>query len=86
MSWPDASLNEIKTREDLALYLIELGERVRSGELRAENSATAAFVDSAGRWTKSMDGFFNNIIKEPVPESPDWAMIAAIFRAALVYE
>ncbi|SFF64611.1 hypothetical protein SAMN05421541_11692 [Actinoplanes philippinensis] len=33
-----------------------------------------------------MDGFFSNVLKEPVPDSPDWSTVAAMFRAALVYE
>jgi hypothetical protein len=43
-------------------------------------------VEAAGRWTGSMDGFFSNMMGAPAPETPDWAMIAAIFRAALVDE
>ncbi|WP_431784792.1 DUF7660 family protein [Streptomyces chumphonensis] len=86
MNWPDATLNEIQSREDLAHFLTALAERVRDGSLVVENATTDSFMDSAGRWTRSMDGFFKNVMKEPVPETPDWAMIAAIFRAALVYE
>ncbi|MFC5152797.1 DUF7660 family protein [Streptomyces amakusaensis] len=86
MNWPDETLNEIRSREDLAQYLTGLADKVRDGSLLAENATTDSFVESAGRWTKSMDGFFMNVMKEPVPETPDWAIIAAIFRAALVYE
>ncbi|MEV4638116.1 hypothetical protein AB0J80_12275 [Actinoplanes sp. NPDC049548] len=86
MNWPDPELNAIATREDLARYLSGLAAEIRDGAVTAENSATDAFVDSAGRWTKSMDAFFENVLKEPVPDAPDWAMVAAIFRAALVYE
>ncbi|MFB8414658.1 hypothetical protein ACFC63_03945 [Streptomyces albidoflavus] len=86
MNWPDAKLNEIQSREDLARYLAELARDIRDGNVAVENVTTYSFTDSAGRWTRSMDGFFKNVVKEPVPETPDWAMIAAIFRAALVYE
>ncbi|MBB5122736.1 DUF7660 family protein [Streptomyces eurocidicus] len=86
MNWPDPTLNAIQSREDLADFLTELARKVREGELSVENATTDSSVDSAGRWTRSMDGFFMNVIKEPVPETPDWSMIAAIFRAALVYE
>jgi hypothetical protein len=86
MNWSDATLNEIQSREDLAYFLTGLAEKIRDGSLVVENATTDSFMDSAGRWTRSMDGFFRNVIKEPVPETPDWAMIAAIFRAALVYE
>ncbi|UQI45886.1 hypothetical protein M1P56_16730 [Streptomyces sp. HU2014] len=86
MNWPDPTLNAIQSREDLADFLTELARKVREGDLSVENATTDSFVDSAGRWARSMDGFFMNVIKEPVPETPDWSMIAAIFRAALVYE
>ncbi|MBS2966440.1 hypothetical protein KGA66_25590 [Actinocrinis puniceicyclus] len=86
MNWPDAELNEIRSRGDLALYLQGLAQRLHDGELQSENLATADFVDAAGRWTKAMEGFFKNVVRQPVPEDPDWAMIAAIFRAAVVYE
>jgi hypothetical protein len=86
VDWRDAELNIIESREDLARYLVGLAEKIRKGEISIENPATDDFVASAGRWAKSMDGFFNNILREPVPENPDWATVAAIFRAALVYE
>ena len=86
MHWQDAELAAIESREDLARYLESLGAMLREGAISTENPSTDAFIDAAGRWTKSMDGFFSNVLKEPVPDSPDWAMVAAIFRAALVYE
>ncbi|MEU2436798.1 hypothetical protein ACFY9A_05380 [Streptomyces rubradiris] len=86
MNWPDPQLNEIKTREDLAAYLQDLAKAVSDGRIALENPSTVDFVDASARWTKAMDGFFKNVIEEPVPDSPSWAMIAAIFRAAVSYE
>ncbi|EHY87323.1 DUF7660 family protein [Saccharomonospora azurea] len=86
MIWHDDALNQVQNREDLARFLIDLAEQIRDGRLAIENAATVDFVDSAGRWARSMDGFFSNVIGESVPETPDWAMVAAMFRAALVYE
>ncbi|WP_081748844.1 hypothetical protein [Nocardiopsis sp. CNT312] len=86
MNWPDEALNEVRSREDLARFLIELSRKIRSGEMPVENFTAEGLVDAAGRWTYSMDGFFENIIQEPVPEIPDWSMVAAIFRSALIYE
>ncbi|PDP87834.1 hypothetical protein CQJ94_09940 [Glycomyces fuscus] len=86
MKWPDEALSEIRSREDLARFLIELSGQVRGNKTPVENSTAEGFIDAAGRWVGSMEGFFSNIIQEPVPENPDWAMVAAIFRAALVYE
>ncbi|GAA0907904.1 DUF7660 family protein [Streptomyces thermoalcalitolerans] len=86
MNWHDEALNQVQSREDLADYLARMAEMVRSGDMPAENITADSLIDAAARWTRSMDGFFKNIVKEPVPEEPDWSMIAAIFHAALIYE
>ncbi len=86
MNSPDAELNEIRSREDLAKYLQNLAKAISDGRVALENPSTQDFVDASGRWIKAMGGFFENVIGEPVPESPSWAMIAAIFRAAVTYE
>jgi hypothetical protein len=86
MTWPDPTLDAIRTRQDLARHLIGLAGRLREGDVVAENSSPESLIEAAGRWTGSMDGFFVNVMGGPVPEDPDWAMVAAIFRAALVYE
>lgn len=80
MNWQDAELGAIESREDLARYMVGLAAKLREGEISTENPSTDAFVDAAGRWTKSMDGFFANVLQEPVPETPDWATVAAIGR------
>jgi hypothetical protein len=86
VNWQDPEIGAVGSREDLARYLVSLAARLREGDLSTENPSTDAFIDAAGRWTESMDGFFSNVLKEPVPDSPDWSMVAAMFRAALVYE
>ncbi|GHE45315.1 hypothetical protein GCM10018785_13750 [Streptomyces longispororuber] len=86
MNWPDARLNEIESREDFAVYLQELAKALSEGQVPLENPATADFVDASARWAKAMDGFFENVMGGPVPESPSWSMVAAIFRAAVSYE
>ncbi|MEU8657823.1 DUF7660 family protein [Actinoplanes philippinensis] len=86
MSWQDPEIAAIASREDLARYLVSLAARLREGQIPTENPSTDAFIDAAGHWTKSMDGFFSNVLGKPAPDSPDWSTVAAIFRAALVYE
>lgn len=86
MKWPDEALKEISSGEDLARFLVELSGQVKSKGTPVENSTVEGFLEAVGHWAGSMEGFFDNISKEPVPENPDGAMVAAIFRAALVYE
>lgn len=86
LNWQDSELNAISTREDLARYLQSLATLMADGNVSVENPLTADFVDAAGRWTNAMNGYFKNIIKEPIPDEPSWAMIGAIFSAAMIYE
>jgi hypothetical protein len=86
VTWPNPKLNGIHSREDLARFLSQMASNLRDDQLALANNTVESFVDSAGRWTRSKDGFFTNVMREPAPENPDWALIAAIFSAALVYE
>jgi hypothetical protein len=43
MNWPDATLNEIQSREDLAHFLTGLAEKIRDGSLVVENATTDSF-------------------------------------------
>jgi hypothetical protein len=86
VNWPDVALNEINTREDLARYLQEPAQHLPDGEVALENPSTPEFVDASARWTAVMGGIFRNVLGDPVPDTPDWAMIAAIFRAATIHE
>ena len=75
----------VLTREDLVRYLAELSESVRAGEQKVENVDAAELLQAASAWVEDMDGYFLNR-GETIPDSPDWALAASIFRAALVYE
>lgn len=75
----------VQNRDDLVLFLDELSEGVRQGKLRVENADAADLLGAASAWVDAMDGYFTNR-NEPVPESPDWRLVASIFSAALIYE
>jgi hypothetical protein len=75
----------VLTREDLVRYLDDLSKNVRAGEHKVENVDAAGLLQAASAWVEDMDGYFRNR-DEPIPESPDWSLIASIFAAALVYE
>jgi hypothetical protein len=86
MQWHDAEIDQIKTREDLAAYLASLARRIQAGEAPTTHHSVEDYLEAAGAWTGSMDGYFANVVKAPVPTQPDWKMIAAILTAATVYE
>lgn len=86
MDWHDEAVNQIETREDLARYLTDLARRLETGDVRLAHGRIADYIEAAGAWTGSMDGYFANVVGAPVPDQPDWKMIAAIFTAATIYE
>jgi hypothetical protein len=86
LPWSDPAIDQVRSREDLSAFLAQLAGRMRDGSLSVENEASADFVDAAARWSRAMAGYFKNVMDEPVPDAPDWAMIAAIFAAAVIYE
>jgi hypothetical protein len=65
----DPEVAAVGCREDLARYLMILAARLREGGISTENPSTDAFINAAGRWTSSMDGFFSNVLKEPFPKA-----------------
>ena len=75
----------VESRADLVRFLAELSASVRAGDTNVENESAAALLDAASAWVDDYDGYFVNR-GEPIPESPDWKMIATIFSASLVYE
>lgn len=84
--WPDPAVERVRSREDLADFLAQLAGRMREGMVQLENPSSADFVDAAARWSRAMPGFYKNVMNSIVPDEPDWAMIAAIFAAGVVYE
>lgn len=75
----------VETREDLARYLAELAETITQRTRAADNSSLASYLSGAAGWVQDMHGYFANN-GEKAPEAPTWALVAAIFAAATVYE
>jgi hypothetical protein len=75
---------EVESRADLVRFLAELSKDVESG-MEVENDSADRLLEAASAWINDYDGYFMNR-GEPVPESPDWKLIALIFAASLVYE
>ncbi|MEV8016795.1 hypothetical protein AB0O76_10685 [Streptomyces sp. NPDC086554] len=67
------------------MFLLELARNVEDGRFPMENETSVDYVQAAGYWVRSMEGFFANRGEE-IPETPDWSTIAMIFSAAFVYE
>jgi hypothetical protein len=85
MKWPNPRIDQIKTRADLGEFLMELAEQANTGVYPVGHRRSVDFIAAAGRWTSEMDRYLVPMGEE-IPEEPDWAMVAEIFCAALVYD
>ena len=73
--------SQIRTREDLALFLASLARSTKDAPERWENNTLGSFLDALAAWTEDMDGYFTNRGEE-VPEQPSWALIGQMLLAA----
>ncbi|MCT9006616.1 DUF7660 family protein [Streptomyces sp. NPDC054766] len=80
------SAENVKSYKDLAAYIHLLVERIDDGSIRVENPQTVDYLGAAGSWVSSLRGYYLNSAGTPVPEQPDWELIAVILSAALIYE
>lgn len=76
---------EVESRSDLATFLEQLAERARSSPQSIPNLELSFYLSGAAGWTSDMHGYFLNR-GESVPDEPTWALVAAVFAAAAVYE
>jgi hypothetical protein len=50
-----------------------------------ENRDIGAFLEAMASWVEDMDGFYKNQ-GLPVPEKPDWKVVADILMSGKLYE
>jgi hypothetical protein len=82
---PMMNAEEVRSRQDLVLFLDEFAAAARVGQVPVENTDSVELLEAASRWVQDMDGFFLNRGEE-VPTSPTWQLIAMVFAASSVYE
>ncbi|MEU5771495.1 hypothetical protein ABZ782_36905 [Streptomyces asoensis] len=82
------SLNDtgwVRTRADLVSYIRQLSQEAQVPSSGWENQSLDCYLEALSAWTNDMDGYFGNR-GEPVPDGPDWSLIASMLRAACFYE
>ena len=82
---PAVDAEDVRTKADLAAFLDELAVRVHDDPDGIENVALDRFIEAAGAWVSSMDGYFEHR-ERSLDDVPRWELIASIFAAALIYE
>jgi hypothetical protein len=77
--------DSVKTREDLARFVLALRDDLLSHEDAWENATLARFLEALGAWIGDMQGYFKNQ-GIPEPEQPDWRLVGHMLFAASIYE
>ncbi|MFA5906428.1 MAG: hypothetical protein WC836_21045 [Desulfobacula sp.] len=78
-------IEKIKTRQDFACFLRALKKDYSENPSSWENTDIGAFLAAMASWVEDMDGFYINK-GLPVPEIPDWKVVADIFMGGKIYE
>jgi hypothetical protein len=78
-------IENIRTREDLIVFLQELHQDHRDNPQAWDNNTLELFLEALAAWAQDMDGFYLNQ-KLPVPEKPEWKTFAHMLVAATMYE
>jgi len=85
MTWSRSRIDAIKTREDLASFIEELGRDLDTDPNGWENPDLPRFLDALAAWTRAMDACCQNQGKA-APTSPEWKTFAEMLVAARMYE
>ena len=75
----------VYTREDLALFVQELAQSLRTKQEEWENAALPDYLEAMAAWIEDSEGYYVNAGK-PVPQQPSWQNLAEILIAAKHYE
>lgn len=77
--------NKVSSKADLVRLLKDAAVVLRKNPQDWPNGDLMTFLDAWAAWLEDMEGYFKNR-NEPIPERPDWKVIAAMVAAARIYE
>jgi hypothetical protein len=80
-----SDLEKIQTRQDFISFLRSLKKNYLENLASWENRDIGAFLEAMASWVEDMEGFYitNGL---PVPEKPDWKVLADILMGGKLYE
>ncbi|MFW9928718.1 MAG: hypothetical protein ACFFD1_04955 [Candidatus Thorarchaeota archaeon] len=80
-----SEVEKIQTRQDFIYFLRDLKKDYSENFPSWENRDIEAFLEAMASWVEDMDGFYVNK-GLPVPEKPDWKVLADILMGGKLYE
>jgi hypothetical protein len=81
----DERHESVRSRDDLVEFVKALREDLRDNPECWENADLERFLEALGAWVKDMDGYYRSQGK-PVPQQPDWKVVADMLMGASIYE
>ncbi|MFC9330307.1 hypothetical protein [Kitasatospora sp. NPDC057015] len=79
------SPDDVRSREDLAAFVRDLRQDLRSPDQRWENGTLDSFLDALAAWIEDSHGRYRRFGEE-LPADGDWTFFARALDAATVYE
>lgn len=80
-----SEIKKIHTRQDFISFVRALKKDYLENLSTWENRDIGSFLEAMASWVEDMDGFY---ISQglPVPEKPDWNILADILKGGKLYE
>jgi len=75
----------IRSRDDFLEFLKALRKDLLDNPGAWENTSLERFLEALAGWVHDMDRYYLDQSK-PVPQQPDWKMVAEMLMAASIYE
>ena len=77
--------SSVQSRADLAAFIRSLRQDFHVNPTAWENDTLELFLEALAAWIDDMEGYYRNQGK-PLPDTPDWKMVADMLTAARQYE
>jgi hypothetical protein len=81
----DEQVETVQSREDLAGFVRDLVNDLRTRPGEWENDRLDTYLEAVAAWIEDMDGYYQNR-GEAAPQEPSWKLLGEILLAAKSYE
>lgn len=78
-------LRKFGTKQDFISFVHELSKDYHDNSDSWENINIGSYLEALSAWISSMEGYYKNF-KLPLPDNPNWQLIAEMLVAAKVYD